>query len=87
MRDMRLTQGFAVFVALITGALAVCAAVLGPSAVALMLPVAISMAWVVAMGSVAGQDLRSDRQRISELRREVDELRRAMRPEQDAAAP
>ena len=86
MRDMRLTQGFAVLVALITGALAVFAAVLGPSAVAFMLPVAISMAWVVAMGSVAGRDLRSDRQRISELRREVDQLRQAMRPEQDAAS-
>ncbi len=87
MRDMRLTQGFAMSVALITVALAVYADVVGPTAAEFMLPVAISMVWVVAMGSVAGRDLRSDRQRISELRREVDELRRAMRPEQDAAAP
>ena len=87
MRDMRLTQGFAVLIALVTGGLAVFAAVLGPTAVALMIPVAISTAWVVVLGAVAGRDLRSDRQRISELEREVDDLRRAMRPERDAAAP
>ena len=87
MRDMRLTQGFAVFIALITGALVVYSTVLGPSAVALMLPVAISTAWVVVLGSVAGRDLRSDRQRISELKREVDELRQAMQSQNTTMPP
>jgi len=81
MKEMRLTQGFAIFLAIMTVALAV----FGRSAGAQMLPITISMVWAVVLGVVAGLDLRSDRRRISELEREVDQLRRAMRREQDGA--
>ena len=87
MRDMRLTQGFAVFIALMTAALVALAAAHGRSAVALMLPVTMSTAWVVVLGVVAGRDLRSDRQRISELEREIDDLRQAMQSQNTTMPP